>query len=140
VITAVAAKAVDSREAFSPVTSTLASGQPLELTIAREGATRSINIRPAEPPSDLGLRVLWEIAGLRVGDGRGVVIEEVSKGSRAENIGLAPGDSIVGINGTEVSSVNDLNRELTRSVERSSIVLSVARGRFVYNLTFPMAM
>src|SRR5207253_370566 len=109
-------------------------------TITREGATRTVSVRPAEPPSDLGLRVLWEIAGLRVSDGRGVVIEEVAKGSRAENIGLAPGDAIVGINGAEITSVSDLNRELTRSVERSSIVLSVARGRFVYNLTFPMAL
>jgi Do/DeqQ family serine protease len=139
VITAVSGKPVDSREGFSTVTSTVPSGRPLELTITREGATRAVNVRPAEPPSDLGLRVLWEIAGLRVGDGRGVVIEEVAKGSRAENIGLAPSDTIVGVNGTEVASVNDLNRELTRSVERSSIVLSVARGRFVYSLTFPMA-
>jgi serine protease Do len=139
VITTVAGKPVDSREAFSTYTSTIPSGQPLPLTIVREGSTRTVSVRPAEPPSDLGLRVLWEIAGLRVADRRGgVVIEEVENGSRSANIGLAPGDAIVGINGVEVSSVSDLNRELTRSVERSSIVLSVARGRYVYNLTFPM--
>src|SRR5437899_5537333 len=37
VITTVGGKAVDSREAFSTYTSTIASGQPLDLTIAREG-------------------------------------------------------------------------------------------------------
>jgi len=65
---------------------------------------------------------------------------EVARGSRAENIGLTPGDAVVGVNGVETASINDLNRELTRSADRSSIVLSVARGRFVYNLTFPMAL
>jgi len=140
VITSVAGKPVDSREAFSTFTSTLPAGQPLALTVVREGATRTLTTRPADPPADLGLRILWEIAGLRVGEGRGVVIEEVARGSRAENVGLAPGDAIVGVNGVEITSINDLNRELTRSAERSSIVLSVARGRYVYNLTFPMAL
>src|SRR5207244_6870507 len=40
VITTVGGKAVDSREAFSTFTSTIASGQPLDLTIVREGSTR----------------------------------------------------------------------------------------------------
>jgi len=140
VITSAGGKPVDSREAFSTFTSTLAAGQPLALTVVREGATRTLTARPADPPADLGLRILWEIAGLRVGEGRGVVIEEVARGSRAESVGLAPEDAIVGVNGVEITSINDLNRELTRSAERSSIVLSVARGRYIYNLMFPMAL
>jgi len=141
VITTVGGKAVDSREAFSTFTSTIAAGQPIPLNIVREGATRTVSVRPGEPPADLGLRILWEIAGLRVGESRGgVVIDEVSRGSRADNIGLTAGDAIVGVNGVETASIKDLNRELTRSAERSSIVLSVARSRFVYNLTFPMGL
>jgi serine protease Do len=141
VITAVGDKAVDSREAFSTYTATVASGQPLQLTLTREGSSRSLSVRPADPPRDLGLRILSEIAGLRVAErGGAVVVDEVAGGSRAENIGLRAGDALVGVNGVEVNSVNDLNRELTKSAERSSIVLSVARDRFVYNLTFPMAL
>jgi len=139
IITAVAGRAVDSREAFSTLTSTVAAGQPLPLTIARDGNTQSISVRPSEAPADLGLRILWEIAGLRVGDeNRSVVIDEIARGSRSENIGLARGDVIVGVNGVEISSVKDLNQALTQSAERSSIVLQVARGRYIYSLTFPM--
>jgi len=36
-------------------------------------------------------------------------------------------------------SVDELNAALTNSADRSSIVLDVARGRFIYSLTFPMA-
>jgi serine protease Do len=140
VITAVAGRPVDSRESFSTYTATVTPGQPLELTVVREGAPRTISVRPADPPKDLGLRILWEVAGLRVGEqSRNVVIDEVAAGSRAQSIGLAPGDVIVGVNGNEVSTIDQLNAELTRSVERSSIVLSVARDRFIYSLTFPMA-
>ncbi|MEA2338314.1 MAG: serine protease Do [Thermoanaerobaculia bacterium] len=139
IITAVAGRPVDSREAFSTLTATIAANQPLALTVTRDGAAQSISVRPSEAPKDLGLRILWEIAGLRVIDqNRSVVIDEVASGSKGENIGLARGDVIVGINGTEVSSVKDLNQALTQSSERSSVVLQVARGRYIYSLTFPM--
>jgi len=139
IITAVAGRPVDSREAFSTYTATVPSGQPLSLTVSRDGATQSISVRPTEAPRDLGLRILWEIAGLRVIDQSGtVVIDEISRGSRGESIGLARGDVIVGVNGAEVASVKDLNQALTQSAERSSVVLQVARGRYIYSLTFPM--
>jgi serine protease Do len=139
VITAVEGKPVDSREAFSTFTSTIPSGQPVQLTVLRENSSRTITIKPAEPPRDLGLRILWEIAGLRATDSRGVVIDQVASGSRSANIGLAPGDAIVGVNGNQVRSLADLNNALIGSTDRSSIVLDVERGRFIYSLTFPMA-
>jgi serine protease Do len=139
VITAVAGKPVDSREAFSTFTATVPAGQPLPLLVARDGTTKSVSVSPTEPPSDLGLRILREIAGLRVIDqSRAVVIDEVARGSRGENIGLSQGDVIVGVNGVEITSVKDLNQALTQSAERSSVVLQVARGRYIYSLTFPM--
>src|SRR5712692_6512633 len=139
VITAVEGKPVDSREAFATFTATVPSGQPVQLTVLREGANKAITIRPADPPRDLGLRILWEIAGLRVANSRGVVIEQVASGSRSANIGLAPGDYIVGVNGNPIQSIDDLNNALIGSADRSSIVLDIERGRFIYSLTFPMA-
>ncbi len=139
IITAVEGKPVDSRESFSTLTSTVAAGQPLPLSVSRDGGTKPISVVPSEAPSDLGLRILREIAGLRVIDeNRSVVIDEVARGSRSENIGLRQGDVIVGVNGTEIASVKDLNQALTQSAERSSIVLQVARDRYIYSLTFPM--
>jgi Do/DeqQ family serine protease len=139
VITAVGDRPVDSRESFSTLTATIPSGQPVALKIIRSGSEQSVQVRPSEPPPNLGLRILDEIAGLRVADqSRSVVIDQVTRGSRSDNIGLAPGDFIVGINGAEVRSVKALNDALVQSTERSSIVLSVARDRYVYNLTFPM--
>jgi Do/DeqQ family serine protease len=139
VITAVAGKQVDSREAFSTFTATVAAGQPLQITIDRDGSSRNVTLRPVDPPGGLGLRILEEVSGLRVADARrAVIIDQVLSGSRAADIGLQPGDVIVGVNGNEATSTRELNTEVMRGAERSSIVLSVQRGRFVYNLTFPM--
>ncbi|HKB80071.1 MAG TPA: trypsin-like peptidase domain-containing protein [Thermoanaerobaculia bacterium] len=140
VIIAVGGKPVDSREAFSTDTATIPSGTPLQITFLRNGSTHNLTLRPIDPPRDLGLRILWEIAGLRASALRGdVVIEEVQRGSRSANIGLQPGDAIVGVNGNQIQSLADLNNEITKSAERSSIVLDIARGRYIYSLTFPMA-
>lgn len=140
VITAVSGRPVDSREAFSTYTATIPSGQPLQVSIVREGSARTVNLRPVDPPRDLGLRILWEVAGLRVRQSRGVVIDEVASGSRSEKIGLAPGDTIVAVNGNPVSTIDQLNEEMKKSAERSSIVLDVPRGPYIYSLAFPMAM
>ena len=139
VITSVGGKPVDSRESFSTATATLAAGQPVTLSIIRGGSNQNVQVRPADPPGALGLRILEEVAGLRVADEqRSVVIDEVVPRSRASEIGLSQGDLIVAVNGAEVTSTQALNTELIRGAERSSIVLSVQRGRYVYNLTFPM--
>ncbi|MEO8036810.1 MAG: trypsin-like peptidase domain-containing protein [Acidobacteriota bacterium] len=141
VVTAVDGKQVDSREAFSTFTATSATGQPVELTLVRNGGSTQLKLRPVDPPMNLGLNILEQVAGLRVADqSRSVVIDEVVRGSRSESTGLASGDVVVGVNGVEVRSTKQLNDEVIKAADRSSIVLSVARGQFVYNLTFPMGM
>ncbi|HVE71141.1 MAG TPA: trypsin-like peptidase domain-containing protein [Thermoanaerobaculia bacterium] len=141
IIAAVGDRPVESREAFSTYTATLAPGQTTVLTIDRGGATQKINVQPGDAPGDLGLRILAQVAGLRIADmNRTVIIDEVIPGSRAAEIGLEPGDPIVAINGAEVRTTRAANTEVARGAERSSVVLSVQRGRYVYNLTFPMGL
>jgi serine protease Do len=139
VITSVGGKAIDSREAFSTAIATLKAGDTLTLSVDTGGSTRTVQLRAAEPPAALGLRILEEVAGLRVADERrAVIVDGVVRGSRAAEIGLAAGDVIVGVNGQEVSSTRELNDQLSAGAERSSFVLSVQRGRYIYSLTFPM--
>ena len=141
IITSVAGRSVDSREAFSTYTATLASGQPVSIVVNRDGSSRTVEVRPADPPADLGLRMLREVAGLSVADEQHtVVIDDVASGTRAAEIGLRPGDLIVDVNGEPVRTTLEANTQLMRGVDRSSIVLSVARGRYVYSLTFPMGL
>ena len=141
VIISVAGKVVDSREAFSTYTSTLSAQQPVELRISRGGDARSVQVRPSDPPADLGLRILADVAGIRIADQqRTVVVDDVISGTRAAEIGIEAGDLLVAVNDREVRTTAEANTEVIRGAERSSIVLSVARGRYVYALTFPMGL
>jgi serine protease Do len=139
IITTVGDRSVDSREAFSTFTSTLAAGQPVQLGIVRGGSATRVSVKPATPPTNLGLTILEDVCGLRVGNhARSVVITDVVRGSRADRIGVTSGDVIVGVNGNEVRSTDGLNDQINKSAERSSIVLDVAHGGVIYALTFPM--
>lgn len=131
--------AIDSREALNTATATLKTGDRVRLRVIRGNDSREITLIAADPPEDLGVTILEQVSGLTVRDGaRGMIIYDVAPGSRAAEIGLAPGDLIVGVNGIELRSVDDLNRELMKATDRSSIVLQVARGRFIYSLSFPL--
>src|SRR5438477_5085495 len=78
VITTVAGKPIDSREAFSTYAATIPSGQPLQITYTRGGSQSRANVRPTDPPGNLGLRILEDVAGVRVVDQRrSAVIDEV---------------------------------------------------------------
>ncbi|HUR79214.1 MAG TPA: trypsin-like peptidase domain-containing protein [Thermoanaerobaculia bacterium] len=141
IIVAVADRPVESREAFSTLTATLAPGQATSLTIDRGGSTQKLSVQAGEAPADLGLRILEQVAGVRIADeNKTVVIDQVISGSRAAEMGLEPGDLIVAVNDAQVRTTREANTEVRRGADRSSVVLSVARGRYVYNLTFPMGL
>lgn len=139
VIERVGTSPVDSREAFSTITATATPSSILTLTVRRGREVLTLTLRPTEPPRNEGIRILEQVAGIGVADaGNAVAIDSVRRGSRAEAIGLAPGDVIVAVNGRQVESVRALDQELLNSSDRSSFVLSIARGRFIYTLTFPL--
>ena len=98
-----------------------------------------IPLTPVNPPPSLGLDILEDVAGIRVGETRGVLaVASVRGGSRAAEMGIERGDLLVGANGVELRTEAELNEAIVRGADRSSIILNVARGRFVYTLTFPM--
>ncbi len=139
VITAVGGRTVESREQFSTAIATVGAGDSVKVTIVRDGMARELTIRATDAPRGAGLTILEEVAGIQVTDRNdSVTISSVAPGTRADRIGLQPGDVIVAIDGVEVRTKQALSDAMMRSTERSSIVLSIARGRFIYNLSFPM--
>ncbi|PYQ61284.1 MAG: peptidase S1, partial [Acidobacteria bacterium] len=68
----------------------------------------------------------------------GLAIRQVVNGSVAAERGLRPGDVILGANGQQTASAEALGREVLRGLDRGSLPLSVQRGRWVYNLDFPL--
>jgi S1-C subfamily serine protease len=111
------------------------------LTVTRGNSTTHATVRAGEVPTNLGLRILADVAGLHVqASGNRLEVSDVTRGSRADHIGITPGDVIVGVGGVEITSIKQLNDEVAKTVEHSAFILDVTHGGTIYELTFPMAM
>jgi serine protease Do len=140
VILAAGGHPVVSREDVGTALYTAAAGAAVELEVRRGERTLKVALKPVHPPQGLGLQVLERSVGLRVeaAQGGGLAIRQVTTGSVAAERGLRPGDVIVGANGQQTPSAEALGREVLRGLDRGSLPLSVQRGRWVYNLDFPL--
>src|SRR4051812_9449477 len=139
VILAAGGHPVVSREDVGTVLYTAPSGSAVELEVRRGQKTLKGAPKPVHPPQGLGPQVLERSVGLRVEAAQGgPAIRQVTNGSVAAERGPRPGDVIVGANGQQTSSPEALGREVLRGLDRGSLPLSVQRGRWVYNLDFPL--
>ncbi|HEX3555764.1 MAG TPA: trypsin-like peptidase domain-containing protein [Thermoanaerobaculia bacterium] len=139
VIVAAGGHPVVSREDVGTALYTAPSGSPVELEVRRGDRTLKVGLKPVRPPQGLGLQVLERSVGLKVEPVEGgLAIRQVVNGSVAAERGLRPGDVILGANGQPTGSAEALGREVLRGLDRGSLPLSVQRGRWVYNLDFPL--
>jgi serine protease Do len=139
VIVSVAGHPVVAREDVTTALYTAPAGAVLDAEVRRGGQTVRVKLRAVHPPQGLGLQVLERSVGLAVEPARGgLAIRRVAGGSLAEQKGLRPGDVILGANGQQVDSVENLGREVLRGLDRGGLLLAVQRGRWVYNLDFPL--
>ena len=139
VITAAAGRPVAAREDVTTAISTVPAGTPVPLTVRRGSQTLEISLRAERPPQGLGLEVLERIVGLTVAPtGESLAVQRVTPDSLAAEKGLRPGDRVLAANGQRVVSAEELGREVLRALDRGGLLLAVQRGRFVYNLDFPL--
>lgn len=139
VIVAVGGQPVLSREDVTTALYTAAVGSPVRLEVRRGERTFQATLRAAPPPQGLGLRFLESSVGLVVEESRGrLVVGRVVAGSLADRRGLRAGDLILGANGQELDSAEVLGREVVRGIDRGGLLLAVGRGRYIYNLDFPL--
>lgn len=131
---------IDSQEAFETALSTRGPGKPMKLVVKNGTAERAVTVAGEPPPGDYGIRRLRTDLGMTVrSGGTGLRISIVDPRGAAARAGLENGDVLIGLNGTEVRDPEDVNRIFARDHNRSTLVMEVARGRFSYTLTFPLA-
>ena len=139
IVTAVDGRPVAAREDLSTAYYSVPPGTPLLLELRRGKETVKFAVAAIRPPQGMGLRLLESSVGLRVDVQRGrLVVASVARGSAADERGLEPGDVVLGANGNEVADGEALGREVLRGFDRGGLLLVVQRGRFAYNLSFPL--
>jgi serine protease Do len=114
-------------------------GTPLKVEVRRGARAFPLALVAVRPPRGLGLAVLEDALGLTVTSGaRGPIVEGVTRGSLAERAGLEPGDRLLAANGQRLEGTEQLGHEVLRGLDRGSLLLVVGRGRYAYNLNFPL--
>jgi len=139
VVTSLDGRPVENREDFDTALASVGPGRTLAITYRREGAERTGRVTSQATPEDLGLDVLRRDIGLVLRETRaGLAVVSVAGRSPAAAKGLDRGDVVLAVNNVKVRTLDDLGKAVEDGYSRSSLVLSVLRDPYVYNLTFGM--
>jgi len=114
-----------------------APGTTVHMRVLHDGAEKTVAVKLAEMPGNLGRSAEKSTEGgatsglegvsVEASKGRGVTVTDVDQGSPAAVAGLREGDTILEVNRAGVASVADFDRAL-RNVGNGATLLLVKRG------------
>jgi serine protease Do len=130
-------RSIEGREDFDTALASAGMGRTLVVAFRRDGQERTARLTTERAPDDLGLEILRRELGVVVRDTRnGPMVVSVTHNSLADDKGLDRGDLLLAVNNRKVKTVEELAKTVEGGFSRSSLVLSVLRGPYVYNVTF----
>ncbi len=139
-ITKVDGRDVASREEFEQRIEDHAEGDRITLTLRRDGRDEDVSLAAATFPAARADELAWQLLGVAAaGAEDGLVVSRVRSGSPAARIGVQRGDRLLGLGGTPLHSVAELRRKLIALRGARSVLLSVGRGPYQYNVNVPLA-
>ncbi len=118
------------------------AGDDIRLTVSgdEDGAIREITVRVTVFPTADADGLLWSLLGFAADvDQSGLAVTKVRPGSPVARIGLRRGDRVLGLAGFAVSSTAELRRKMIEQRGARSVVLTVGRGPYEYNVQVPLA-
>ena len=118
------------------------TGDDLHLTVSsdEDGSIREVTVRVTAFPTADADAVLWSLLGFAAeADQNGLAVTKVRAGSPVARIGLRRGDRILGLGGTAVGSTAELRRKMIEVRGARSVVLTVGRGPYEYNVQVPLS-
>jgi len=116
-----------------------ASGETLRLRVLRGSGEENVTITPARFPQEKADDLAWQLLGLTVAQSDdGLEVKKVRPGSPAARIGIERGDAILGLSGTQTKTLAEFRRKIIDARLGQSVLLSIGRGRQLYNVTIPL--
>jgi serine protease Do len=92
--------------------------------------------QPETDPNQLA----WDQLGVQARDDeRGLAVTRVRDGSAAERVGVQRGDRLLGLDGVALDSLDTLGERLRAAHGAPSVVLSIGRGAYRYDVEVPLA-
>jgi serine protease Do len=117
-------------------------GDDIKLTISgdEDGKIRDVTVRVTAFPTTDADALIWSLIGFAAEqDANGMVVTKVRPNSPVARIGLKRGDRVLGLGGAAVNSTAELRRKMIESRGARSVVLTVGRGPYEYNVQVPLA-
>ncbi len=137
VIVSIDGRSIEGREDFDTALASVGTGRTLAVAFRRDGRDRTVRLTTERTPDDLGLEILRRELGVGVRDTRdGPMVVSVTRNSPADDKGLDRGDLLLAVNNRKVKTVEELAKSVEGGFSRSSLVLSVWREPYLYNVTF----
>jgi serine protease Do len=133
---------VSSPDEFEGRVAEHSSGDDLKLTVSgdEDGAIRDVTVRVTAFPTADADGLLWSRLGFAVdADDNGLFVSKVRQGSPGARIGLRRGDRVLGLGGSALQSVAELRRRMIEVRGARSVVLTVGRGPYEYNVQVTLA-
>jgi Do/DeqQ family serine protease len=139
-ITRVDGHEVASRDEFEQRIEDHAAGDRITLTLRREGHDEEVALAAATFPAARADDLAWQRLGIEAGaDDEGLLVRRVRPDSPASRIGVQRGDRLLGLGGTPLHTLAELRRKIIELRGARSVLLSIGRGRYQYNVNVPLA-
>ena len=130
---------VGSREEFEQRIADHGEGDRVVVTRRREGQDEDVGVTAATFPAARADQLAWKLLGLEVAaEGEELAVRRVRPGSPAARIGVQRGDRLLGLGGTPLRSLAEFRRRMIEVRAARSVLLSVGRGPYQYNVNVPL--
>jgi serine protease Do len=131
---------VASRDEFEQRIEDHPEGDRITLTRRREGKDDEVVLKAATFPAERADQLAWQLLGVEVGaDEDGLLVRRVRPSSPAARIGVQHGDRLLGLGGAPLRTLAELRRKMIEVRTARSVLLSVGRGPYQYNVNVPLA-
>jgi serine protease Do len=111
----------------------------MNLAVIRDGRKRTIAVRATVYPAERADELAWQLLGIQLTERRaGLSVRRVRPGSSAARIGIRKGDRVVAIAGAAVKRMGAFRKKMIEVRLAQGVMLSVRRGRYVYNVAVPL--
>ena len=116
-----------------------AANSALRFAIVRDGTEQTIVVQASQYPIERADDLSWTLLGFRLAESRGaLVVRAVRPDSNAARIGMRSGDFVVALAGVPLTNLTMFRKKLIEVRLSQSVLLSVQRGNYVYNIQVPM--
>ncbi|MBC8431715.1 MAG: Do family serine endopeptidase [Desulfobacterales bacterium] len=147
VIVALGKRDILSENDYQAAMREFAAGQTIDIKTWRRGKTSTIAVHAAVFPEELAMGLALRLLGINVAAlssknrhiyqtfaEEGVLIVEIHRQSHLARIGARPGDVIRQVDEITIKSIKAFKKAVIKYRHKSSLVIVLQRGRYLYNL------